>query len=77
MAIRLKLKDNVEVHTLEELRDNFDREKIFDAFKIMTTRRRLLPTSTLTTTTHLKKSARLLTLNLPTACAKRQLPLPQ
>lgn len=33
MAIKLKLKDNVEVHTLEELRGNFDCEKIFDAFK--------------------------------------------
>ena len=33
MATKLKLKDGVEVRTLEELRDNFDREKIFDAFK--------------------------------------------
>ena len=33
MAVKLKLKDNVEVRTLEELRGNFDLEKIFDAFK--------------------------------------------
>ena len=33
MATKLQLKGGVEVRTLEELRGNFDLEKIFDAFK--------------------------------------------
>lgn len=33
MAVKLNLKDGVEAHTLEELRGNFDLEKIIDAFK--------------------------------------------